>query len=110
MTDEIIFDEGISWLNRPLLNSLYDVQKLLEGFGQLFLTGYIKGELFSSEHYKVAKAVELASSVVREALAVRASDKMDRRASSANNQDLGDRSLGIGALINNTFEIWNFYE
>jgi hypothetical protein len=68
MVDEIIFDEGISWLNRPLLNSLYGVQKLLEGFGQLFLTGYIKGELFSSEHYKVTKAVELATSVVKEAL------------------------------------------
>lgn len=69
MMDEIIFDEGISWLNRPLLNSLYGVQKLLEGFGQLFLTGYIKGELFSSEHDKVARAVELATSVVQEALA-----------------------------------------
>ncbi|HET6730412.1 MAG TPA: VWA domain-containing protein [Nitrososphaeraceae archaeon] len=69
MLDEIIFNEGISWLNRPLLNSLYGVQKLLEGFGQLFLTGYIKGELFSSEQYKVGKAVELASSVVEEALA-----------------------------------------
>ena len=69
MMDEIIFDEGISWLNRPLLNSLYGVQKLLEGFGQMFLTGYIKGELFSSEHDKVSKAVELATSVVQEALA-----------------------------------------
>ena len=69
MIDEIIFDEGISWLNRPLLNSLYGVQKLLEGFGQLFLTGYIKGELFSSEYHKVAKAVELAASAVQEALA-----------------------------------------
>ena len=68
MMDEIIFDEGISWLNRPLLNTLYGAQKLLEGFGQLFLTGYIKGELFSSEYYKVTKAVELANSVVQEAL------------------------------------------
>jgi hypothetical protein len=69
MIDEIIFDEGISWLNRPLLNSLYGVQKVLEGFGQLFLTGYIKGELFSSEYHRVANAVELAASVVQEALA-----------------------------------------
>lgn len=69
MVDEIIFDEGISWSNRPLLNTLYGAQKLLEGFGQLFLTGYIKGELFSSEYYKVSKAVELAASVVQEALA-----------------------------------------
>jgi hypothetical protein len=68
MMDEIIFDEGISWLNRPLLNSLYGVQKLLEGFGQLFLTGYVKGELFSSEYHKVARAVELATAVVQEAL------------------------------------------
>jgi hypothetical protein len=69
MIGEIIFDEAISWPNRPLLNSLYGVQKILEGFGQLFLTGYIKGELFSSEHYKVYKAVDLARSVVQEALA-----------------------------------------
>lgn len=68
MIDEIIFDEGISWQNRPLLNSLYGVQKLLEGFGQLFLTGYVKGELFSSERYKVGKAVEIATAVVEEAV------------------------------------------
>jgi hypothetical protein len=68
MMDEIIFDEGISWLNRPLLNTLYGAQKLLEGFGQLFSTGYIKGELFSSEYYKVTRAVELANAVVQEAI------------------------------------------
>ena len=68
MVGEIVFDEGISWLNRPLLNSLYGVQKLLEGFSQLFLTGYIKGELFSSEYYKVSQAVDLAKLVVQEAL------------------------------------------
>ena len=55
MMDEIIFDEGISWLNRPLLNSLYGVQKLLEGFGQMFLTGYIKGELSRPNTIKCPK-------------------------------------------------------
>ena len=110
MTDEIMFVEGLSWLNRPLLNSLYGVQKLLEGFGQLFLTGYIKGELFSSEYYRVAKAVELATSVVQEALASDYQTKWIEDSSSAYNQDLGGRSLGLGAVFNHPFEVWSFHE
>src|ERR687886_800935 len=45
MRNELIFNEGISWLSRPLLNSLYGRYKVIEGFSQYFMNGYIKGEL-----------------------------------------------------------------
>ncbi|MDQ3975533.1 MAG: VWA domain-containing protein, partial [Thermoproteota archaeon] len=38
MEKEIIFYEGISWLSRPLLNSLYGKHKVAEAFSQYFLT------------------------------------------------------------------------
>ena len=49
MENEVIFNEGISWLSRPLLNALYGKQKIIEAFSQYLLTGYIKGELFGGE-------------------------------------------------------------
>ena len=48
MENEVIFNEGISWLSRPLLNSLYGKHKVIEAFSQYLITGYVKGELFGS--------------------------------------------------------------
>ena len=67
MIKEIIFNEGISWLSRPLLNSLYGKYKIVEAFSQYFLTGYIKGELFGSEFDRVKKASDLANHIVQKA-------------------------------------------
>ena len=39
MIKEIIFFEGLSWHNKPLLNSLHGRNKVLEAFSQFFLTG-----------------------------------------------------------------------
>jgi len=68
MEKEVIFNEGISWLSRPLLNSLYGKQKIIEAFSQYFLTGYIKGELFGGELERVSKAVKHGNEIVEEAL------------------------------------------
>ena len=38
MIKEIIFFEGLSWHNKPLLNSLHGKNKVLEAFSQYFLT------------------------------------------------------------------------
>jgi hypothetical protein len=68
MENELIFNEGISWLTRPLLNSLYGKQKVIEAFSQYLLTGYVKGELFGSELDRVQKAVTFGNEIVKEAL------------------------------------------
>jgi len=68
MGDELIFNEGISWMSRQLLNSIYGRYKIAEAFSQYFLTGYLKGELFGGELDKVKRAVEYANEVVKEAL------------------------------------------
>jgi hypothetical protein len=68
MVNELIFNEGMSWLSRPLLNSIYGKYKIAEAFSQYFLTGYLKGELFGGELEKVKKASELASELVNEAV------------------------------------------
>ena len=68
MENELIFNEGISWLTRPLLNSLYGKQKIIEAFSQYLLTGYVKGELFGSELDRVRNAVNFGNEIVREAL------------------------------------------
>ena len=52
MIKEIIYYEGLSWHNKPLLNSLHGKNKVLEAFSQFFLTGYIKGELYGGENLK----------------------------------------------------------
>src|SRR5918993_1330619 len=68
MTNEIIFYESMSWLSKPLLNTIYGRHKLIEAFSQYFLTGYIKGELFGNEFDKVREATEFANECIREAL------------------------------------------
>jgi hypothetical protein len=68
MVKEVIFNEGISWLARPLLNSLYGRYKTVEAFSQYFLTGYIKGELFGREFDRVKRASDLATEIVEKAV------------------------------------------
>lgn len=68
MENEIIFNEGISWLSRPLLNSLYGKHKIVEAFSQYLLTGYIKGELFGSESDRVQNAVDIARELIDESI------------------------------------------
>jgi len=68
MTPELMFNEGISWMSRQLLNSIYGRYKIAEAFSQYFLTGYLKGELFGSEFDKVKKATDYANEIVKEAI------------------------------------------
>ncbi|HET9808004.1 MAG TPA: VWA domain-containing protein [Nitrososphaeraceae archaeon] len=68
MANEIIFYEGMSWLSKPLLNTIYGRHKIIEAFSQYFLTGYIKGELFGSEFDKVKQATDFANECIREAI------------------------------------------
>ena len=67
MNNEITFNEGISWISRPLLNSIYGRYKTAEAFSQYFLTGYLKGELYGGEFERVKKASDFANNVVTEA-------------------------------------------
>ncbi len=66
MIKEIIYYEGLSWHNKPLLNSIHGKDKVLEAFSQYFLTGYIKGELYGSENERVINASEYAHGILRE--------------------------------------------
>ena len=66
MIKEIIYYEGLSWHNKPLLNSLHGKNKVLEAFSQFFLTGYIKGELYGGENERVIKASDYAQNILRE--------------------------------------------
>jgi len=68
MTNEIIFYEGMSWVSKPLLNTIYGRHKIIEAFSQYFITGYIKGELFGSEFDKVKQATEFANECIKEAI------------------------------------------
>jgi hypothetical protein len=68
MNAELVFNEGISWMSRQLLNSIYGRYKIAEAFSQYFLTGYIKGELFGGEFDKVKRAADYANEVIKEAL------------------------------------------
>jgi hypothetical protein len=68
MANELMFNEGISWMSRQLLNAIYGRYKIAEAFSQYFLTGYLKGELFGREFDKVKKAADYANEIVREAL------------------------------------------
>lgn len=68
MVNELMFNEGISWMSRQLLNSIYGRYKIAEAFSQYFLTGYLKGELFGSEFDKVKKATDYANEIVKEAM------------------------------------------
>ena len=66
MIKEIIYYEGLSWHNKPLLNSLHGKNKVLEAFSQFFLTGYIKGELYGGENERVIRASDYAQNILRE--------------------------------------------
>ncbi len=66
MIKEIIYYEGLSWHNKPLLNSLHGKNKVLEAFSQFFLTGYVKGELFGGENERVISASDYAHNILRD--------------------------------------------
>jgi hypothetical protein len=66
MIKEIIYYEGLSWHNKPLLNSIHGKDKVLEAFSQFFLTGYIKGELYGSENERVINASDYAHGILRD--------------------------------------------
>ncbi|HEX2615768.1 MAG TPA: VWA domain-containing protein, partial [Nitrososphaera sp.] len=68
MDGELIFNEGISWMSRQLLNSIYGKSKVAEAFSQYFLTGYLKGELFGAEFDRVKGASDYANEIVKEAV------------------------------------------
>jgi hypothetical protein len=68
MADELMFNEGISWMSRQLLNSIYGRYKIAEAFSQYFLTGYLKGELFGGEFDKVKRAADYGNEIVKEAI------------------------------------------
>jgi hypothetical protein len=68
MLNELIFNEAVSWVGRPLLNSMYGRHKIIEAFSQYFSTGYIKGELFGRDFEKVRQATEYANNIVQEAI------------------------------------------
>lgn len=68
MADELAFNEGISWMSRQLLNSIYGKYKIAEAFSQYFLTGYLKGELFGAELDRVRRASDYANGLVKEAV------------------------------------------
>ena len=68
MAGELIFNEGISWMSRQLLNSIYGKSKVAEAFSQYFLTGYLKGELFGAEFDRVKSASDFANEMVQEAI------------------------------------------
>ena len=68
MEKEIVFYEGISWLSRPLLNSLYGKHKVAEAFSQYFLSGSLKGELFGNEFTKIQHAADVAQNILRDAI------------------------------------------
>jgi hypothetical protein len=68
MANELMFNEGISWMSRQLLNSIYGRYKIAEAFSQYFLTGYVKGELFGGEFDKVKRAADYANEIVKEAI------------------------------------------
>ena len=68
MDEEIIFNYGVSWLYRPLLNTLYGNTRIVEGFAQYFLLGDIKGELSPKSYEKVQKASMIAAQIVKEAV------------------------------------------
>ena len=68
MDEEIIFNYGFAWLYRPLLNSLYGHNRIVEGFAQYFLLGDIKGEIQSSAFEKIRKASTIAQEAVKESV------------------------------------------
>ncbi|MFN4337254.1 MAG: vWA domain-containing protein [Candidatus Nitrosocaldus sp.] len=68
MLDELLYDEAVSWQDKPLVNSLYGIHRRVIAFSQYFLTGYIKGDLDGFDMVKVENAVNIANKVVDEAI------------------------------------------
>lgn len=68
MINELLFFDGFYLLNRPLLNNLKGKEKIVEGFSQLFLTGFLRGELYSGEYERVRRAVEYSNKLIKEAI------------------------------------------
>lgn len=68
MDEEIIFNYGFAWLYRPILNSLYGHNRIVEGFAQYFLLGDIKGEIQPSAFEKIQKAARIANEAAKEAV------------------------------------------
>lgn len=68
MINEIIFYEAMSWITKPLLNTIYGRHKLIEAFSQYFLTGYMKGELFGNEFERVKNAADYANQCIKDAI------------------------------------------
>ncbi|GIU71111.1 MAG: hypothetical protein KatS3mg003_0590 [Candidatus Nitrosocaldaceae archaeon] len=68
MINELIFNEAVSWQYRPVVNSLFGYHRRIVAFNQLFLTGYVKGDLDHFEETKVRKAVDYANEIIEEAI------------------------------------------
>jgi thioredoxin-related protein len=68
MDEEIIFNYSFAWLYRPLLNSLYGYNRIVEGFVQYFLLGDIKGEIQPSAFEKIQKAVTISHEAIKESV------------------------------------------
>ena len=68
MDEELIFYYGFAWNYRPLLNSIFGKNRIVEGFTQYFLMGDIKGEIQPSHFDKIVKATEFAKQVLNKAL------------------------------------------
>ena len=87
MANELMFNEGISWMSRQLLNSIYGRYKIAEAFSQYFLTGYLKGELFGGEFDKVKKAADYANEIIKEAIDNNYGTRLDGAAHPKTDQD-----------------------
>lgn len=68
MDAELIFYYAYLWTYRPLLSSVYGKARIVEAFYQYFLMGDVKGEIQPSQFDRVAKAVNFAKKVLKEAL------------------------------------------
>ena len=68
MLNELLYDEAVSWQDKPLVNSLYGIHRRVIAFSQYFLTGYIKGDLDGFDLVKVENAANIANKIVDEAI------------------------------------------
>ncbi len=68
MLNELLYDEAVSWQDKPLVNSLYGIHRRVIAFSQYFLTGYIKGDLDGFDMVKVENAANIANKIVDEAI------------------------------------------
>jgi hypothetical protein len=68
MLNELLYDEAVSWQDKPLVNSLYGIHRRVVAFSQYFLTGYIKGDLDGFDLAKVENAANIANKIVDEAI------------------------------------------